>query len=211
MRRGFTLIELLIVLAILSVTVAILVPTFSMVSSAQVSVAAKDTLRLMRYARNMALQTQQPVTLAFAPGSVRLSSPFDRGEPPATQTGEGESQGEGAASARRKSPPNTLQAGGIDTIALEKAYELVAFEFLGYDDTVRSGSRHRPADFTKRAAAAHPEETLAADSPRDVFSVTVRANGTVRPFSIRVYERDTEKLGDTVSFDFLCSGTIGEK
>ena len=66
MRNGFTLIELLIVLAIFSVTMAIIVPTFSMVSSAQVAMAAKDTLRLMRYARNMALQTQQPVTLEFS-------------------------------------------------------------------------------------------------------------------------------------------------
>lgn len=211
MRRGFTLIELLIVLAILSVTVAILVPTFSMVSSAQVSVAAKDTLRLMRYARNMALQTQQPVTLDFSPGSIRVSSPFDQGKVLAPKTGKREPQGEEAVSANRKTPPNALQAGGIDTVALEKAYDLVAFEFLGYDDTVRSDSRHRPIDFTKRAAAARLEEALIEDSQRDIFSVTVRANGTVRPFSIRVYERDTEKQGDTVSFDFLCSGTIGEK
>lgn len=209
MRRGFTLIELLIVLAILSVTVAILIPSFAMVSSAQVSVAAKDTLRLMRYARNMALQTQQPVTLAFAPGTIRISSPFDQGEPTVATTGEGEPQGEG--SARRKAPPNALQAGGIDTVALTKTYDLVAFEFLGFDDTVRSGSRHRPIDFTRRAAAAHPEEMTEAEPRSDTFSVTVRANGTVRPFTLRVYERDTEKQGDTISFDFLCSGTIGGK
>lgn len=211
MRRGFTLIELLIVLAILSVTVAILVPSFSTVSSAQVSVAAKDTLRLMRYARNMALQTQQPVTLDFAPGSIRVSSPFDQGVP-LPKPDEGEAKGEAGTPARRKAPPNALQAGGIDTVALTKAYDLVAFEFLGYDDSVRSASRsQRPTDFTKRAAATHVEEESLTEPQGDTFSVTVRANGTVRPFSIRVYERDTEKRGDTVSFDFLCSGTIGEE
>lgn len=212
MRRGFTLLELLIVLAILSVTVAILVPSFAMIPSAQVSVAAKDTLRLMRYARNMALQTQQPVTLDFAPGVIRVSSPFDQGVPmPEAMAGDVEHQGDGAEAAPRRSPPNALHAEGIDTVALTKEYDMVAFAFLGFDDSVQWASRKRPADFTKRAATAHPEEERGLPSSQGTFSVTVRANGTVRPFSIRVYERDTEKEGDVVSFDFLCAGTIGER
>lgn len=207
MRRGFTLIELLIVLAILSVTMAIIVPSFSMVSSAQVAVAAKDTLRLMRYARNMALQTQQPVTLNFAPGLIRVSSPFDQEVPKGTAT---PTTAEGEASVR-KAPPNALQAGGVDTVALSKAYDMVAFEFLGFGDSVRNASsRDRPTGFTRRDMATHSEEGRDTEK-QETFSVTIRANGTTRPFSIRVYERDTEKQGDIVSFDFLCSGTIGEE
>ena len=67
MRGGFTLIELLIVLAILGALTFVVVPAMSISGSVQVSLAAKDTLRLMRYAHNMALQTQQPITLTFAP------------------------------------------------------------------------------------------------------------------------------------------------
>ena len=43
----------------------------------------------------------------------------------------------------------------------------------------------------------------------------VRANGTTRPFSLRVLPREDlergEETGDKISFDFLCAGTIGEE
>ena len=48
MRRGFTLIELLIVMAILGVMMAIIVISGGMVSATQLSMATKDSLRLMR-------------------------------------------------------------------------------------------------------------------------------------------------------------------
>ncbi|MBR4317479.1 MAG: hypothetical protein IKT85_01880, partial [Kiritimatiellae bacterium] len=69
---------MLIVMAILGVMMAIIVMSAGMVTATQVAMASKDTLRLMRYARNMALQTQQPVTLTFAPGTITLDTPFDR-------------------------------------------------------------------------------------------------------------------------------------
>lgn len=205
MRNGFTLIELLIVLAIFSVTMAIIVPTFSMVSSAQVAVAAKDTLRLMRYARNMALQTQQPVTLEFSPGHIRVSSPFDPSDVAPVETKEEDTK----TTSRKKALPNALQAGGIDTVALSKAYDMVAFEFLGFSDSVRVGISERPSDFTRRGQSHTYEEEESSQTQQETFSITVRANGTTRPFSIRVYEQETDKRGDIVSFDFLCSGTIG--
>ncbi len=207
MRRGFTLVELLIVLAILSVTVAILIPSFAMVSSAQVSIAAKDTLRMMRYARNMALQTQQPITLTFAPGSIHISSPTEADRSEAATEEPNEEQ----TTASRQAPPNIVQTDGVDTVALTKHYDLVAFAFLGHDDSLNVRRSDRPNDFTHRAAAMHQEEPRDSEHTSDeTFSITVRANGTVRPFSIRVYERDTEKQGDLISFDFLCSGTIAE-
>ena len=78
-KRGFTLIELLVVLAILGIAVAVVVPQIGNSASTQVSMAAKDTLRLMRYARNMALQTQQPMEIVFSPGRIVLASAFDEG------------------------------------------------------------------------------------------------------------------------------------
>ena len=109
-RAGFTLIELLIVLGILGVMALAIIPSFANMGGLQVSIAAKDSLRLMRYARRVA----------------------------------------------------------------------------GQDD----------------------EEERKRES--DTFTITVRANGTTRPFTMRVYERDSDSKGDTLSFDFLCAGTIGD-
>ena len=227
MRGGFTLIELLIVLAILGALTFVVVPSMSMSGSVQVSLAAKDTLRLMRYAHNMALQTQQPVTLTFAPGEIRLASAFDASAGVADA-----SALSGASAAAREAAPaapaavkragegkDAVVAGDIESVGLAKRYAEVAFAFLGYDDTIRQGRSEgdaRRTDFQRRRPGQDAEEgdgrspfgrheRQAADEP---FTVTVRANGTTRPFSIRVYERDTEKEGDTIAFDFLCSGTI---
>ena len=230
MRGGFTLIELLIVLAILGALTFVVVPSMSMSGSVQVSLAAKDTLRLMRYAHNMALQTQQPITLTFAPGEIRLASAFDAAGGDTAGTGASALSGAGAA-AREADPAapaavkragegkDAVVAGDIERVGLTKRYAEVAFAFLGYDDTIRQGRSEgdaRRTDFQRRRPGQDAEEgdgrspfgrreRQAADEP---FTVTVRANGTTRPFSIRVYERDTEKEGDTIAFDFLCSGTI---
>ena len=72
-RAGFTLIELLIVLGILGVMALAIIPSFANMGGLQVSIAAKDSLRLMRYARRVAIQTQQPVTVTFSPGQIRVS------------------------------------------------------------------------------------------------------------------------------------------
>ncbi len=219
MRRGFTLVELLIVLAILSVTVAILIPTFSLVSTAQVSIAAKDSLRMMRYARNMALQTQQPITLTFSPGQVAITSPLDGpaetdgATDPEPSANDKEPSDEADDATRRKLPPYRVDAGGgIDTVALTKAYEGVAFQFLGYEDSVGRSWSNRPSDFTRHGMASDPSDSIEEPSAQEAetFSITVRTNGTTRPFSIRVYEAETEMEGDIVAFDFLCSGTIGD-
>ncbi len=225
MRGGFTLIELLIVLAILGALTFVVVPSMSMSGSVQVSLAAKDTLRLMRYAHNMALQTQQPITLTFAPGEIRLASAFDAAGGDTAGTGASALSGAGAA-AREADPAavkragegkDAVVAGDIESVGLAKRYAEVAFAFLGYDDTIRQGRSEgdaRRTDFQRRRPGQDAEEERspfgrrekdAADEP---FTITVRANGTTRPFSIRVYECDTEKEGDTIAFDFLCSGTI---
>ncbi len=210
MRRGFTLLELLIVMAILGVMMAIVVPSMGALPSTQVSMAAKDSLRLMRYARNMAIQTQQPVVLTFANGSIAISSSYDKDVKPAAE-------GEATTSTKpigtsAKEGQFAVNAGRIDTIGLEKKYDAVAFEFLGYNDTVSVyRASETPADIQRRTITSSTslDGVMTRSTEEESFSITVRANGTTRPFSIRVYERENDQsTGDTITFDFLCSGTI---
>lgn len=215
MRRGFTLIELLIVMAILGVTMAIIMVSIGMVSATQVAMASKDTLRLMRYARNMALQTQQPITLTFAPGSITLESPFDETltqTAPSDETSSTKSASESADTPMKGSP---LKAGDIEAVGLIKYYENVAFAFVQYDDTIRMGrsSKNDKKDFERRIAG-EADETVGElrRQKQETFSVTVRANGTMRPFTLCVYDAEgSEETGNRISFDFLCTGTIGEE
>lgn len=214
MRRGFTLIELLIVMAILGVMMAIIVISGGMVSATQLSMAAKDSLRLMRYARNMALQTQQPITLTFAPGVVTLDSPFDTASASSPPTG---AETDGQSEARSEEPPRTgsaLKAGDIEAVGLVKYYENVGFEFLSFDDSIKMGraSNRERADFERRVAGeTNAEAGELKRQSQKTFSITVRANGTTRPFSLRIYDLEaSEAPGNVVTFDFLCTGKIGD-
>lgn len=217
LRRGFTLIELLIVMAILGVMMAIIVMSAGMVTATQVAMASKDTLRLMRYARNMALQTQQPVTLTFAPGTITLDTPFDRDATVAPTTSlEDEADTKQPSASETSSPTkgSPLVAGDIEAVGLVKYYENVAFEFISFDDSITLGrtSNKTPADFQRRVAG-EADETVGERTRQkaESFSVTIRANGTTRPFTLRVYDQEaSEDAGNQISFDFLCTGTIGE-
>ena len=181
MRRGFTLIELLIVMAILGVMMAIIVISGGMVSATQLSMATKDSLRLMRYARNMALQTQQPITLTFAPGVVTLDSPFDTASASSPPT---DAETDGQSEARSEEPPRTgsaLKAGDIEAVGLVKYYENVGFEFLSFDDSIKMGraSNRERADFERRVAGeTNAEAGELKRQSQKTFSITVRANGT---------------------------------
>ncbi len=221
--KGFTLVELLIVLAILSVTMAIIIPSFRMVPSSQISVAAKDTLRIMRYARNMALQTQRPITLTFAHGCITLSSKDEQGDSLDSKSIIATREQKGStllASSETLSKPKTLTAGDIDTVSLSKNYNLVAFSFLGFEDTIQqnhsissrsstfSFRQERPNSIENDREISSSNAPFNEDQP---FYIIVRANGTTRPFSIRLHERETTSAGGTIiSFDFLCSGTIAQ-
>lgn len=227
MKCGFTLIELLIVLAILGIAAAVVVPQMGSTERTQVSLAAKDVLRLMRYARNMALQTQQPIYVTFASGKIVLSVAYDSSSAvPEAERSSVQNRDEqvataedGAGETQQRAKGSTVQAGDIDFIGLTKYYEVVDFAVLGYDDLVTQGreaSGGAPADFRRRLS--EKDLTQAIVSPRVVkqegesvgFTVTVRANGTTRPFSLRIYPQGAEDdaVGDCVSFDFLCAGTI---
>lgn len=217
MRGGFTLVELLIVLAILAAMAFVAIPSFDSLASTQVSMAAKDSLRLMRYARNMALQTQQAVHLDFAPGEIRVRSAFD--DDPAVPKTATPSEKAGSEAGPTR---DAVLAGDVESVGLTRRYANVAFAFVGYDDSIRQGrsegDRDR-TDFNRRRPGqdAEEEEALGAwrtrgkrSAEEERFTVTVRANGTTRPFTLRVYERGTETEGDVIAFDFLCSGTIGD-
>ena len=224
MRRGFTLIELLIVMAILTVTMAIIVVSAGAVSATQLAMASKDSLRLMRYARNMALQTQQPITLTFEPGVITIASAFDSvTATPAsdieTYTSLDSTDTPSASSSEdtqkaSSSKGSNLSAGDIEEVGLVKYYEGVAFEFIGFNDSIQVGRsvNRDKKDFDRRVAGEADEE--AGDLKRkesDTFSVTVRANGTTRPFTIRIYDSEApDDEGNLITVDFLCTATIGD-
>ncbi len=213
MRRGFTLIELLIVLVIMAAVMTIVIPSYSAMASVQISHAAQDSLRILRYARNMALQTQTPITITFSPGQIRLEAVADtrpqltytvaEAEPETSsivrsghRTAEVE-EDESKPKATSAKDTAAVQGGTIEEIGITRRYDRVAFAFEGYDDTVGEALRGHPADNI--------------DENAGTFSITVRTNGTVRPFTLRIYDRGGDGTGgDLVRFDFLCSGTIDE-
>ncbi len=208
-RAGFTLIELLIVLGILGVMALAIIPSFANMGGLQVSIAAKDSLRLMRYARRVAIQTQQPVTVTFSPGQIRVSVLEDeeQTEEELTDTQKDDDKGDQETNTKApRKPSDRIEENEVDTFNITRACEKVAFAFEQYDDHLVSADKGQ--DFRRRVAGQDDEEERKRES--DTFTITVRANGTTRPFTMRVYERDSESKGDTLSFDFLCAGTIGD-
>lgn len=208
-RAGFTLIELLIVLGILGVMALAIIPSFANMGGLQVSIAAKDSLRLMRYARRVAIQTQQPVTVTFSPGQIRVSVLEDeeQTEEELTDTQKDDDKGDQETNTKApRKPSDHIEENEVDTFNITRACEKVAFAFEQYDDHLVSADKGQ--DFRRRVAGQDDEEERKRES--DTFTITVRANGTTRPFTMRVYERDSDSKGDTLSFDFLCAGTIGD-
>ena len=208
-RAGFTLIELLIVLTVLGVMAMAIIPSFAGMRTFQVSLAAKDSMRFMRYARKTAIQTQRPVTLTFSPGEVRVAV-----VPPEGQEGEGPhlrlpDQEQPKEADEKKAPADAIQDVDPESFDLTRTYKNVAFAFLQYEDNLETDFRRRKAGQDDEVMRFKTERT---------FTITVRANGTTRPFSMRVYGFDPEdeatlddpKGGTTITFDFLCAGTIGE-
>ncbi|HIV09906.1 MAG TPA: prepilin-type N-terminal cleavage/methylation domain-containing protein [Candidatus Spyradenecus faecavium] len=203
-RAGFTLIELLIVLGILGVMALAVIPSFGGMGSLKVSLAAKDALRLMRYARKVAIQTQQPVTVAFSPGQIRVSVD---GDEPAEDGAEAEAAREPEDDKpKQRRDSDRLEETDPESFNLTRACEEVAFAFVQYDDSLASAEKGQ--DFRRRVAGQDDEDARKQEG--DSFTVTVRANGTTRPFTMRVYGRDGDTPGDTLSFDFLCAGTIAD-
>ena len=208
-RAGFTLIELLIVLGILGVMALAIIPSFANMGGLQVSIAAKDSLRLMRYARRVAIQTQQPVTVTFSPGQIRVSVLEDeeQTEEELTDTQKDDDKGDQETNTKApRKPSDRIEENEVDTFNITRACEKVAFAFEQYDDHLVSADKGQ--DFRRRVAGQDDEEERKREN--DTFTITVRANGTTRPFTMRVYERDSDSKGDTLSFDFLCTGTIGD-
>ncbi len=214
MRRGFTLIELLIVLALLAATIAVVVPSFNALPATQVSHASRELLRVMRYARNMALQMQTPMVLSFAPGELKITPENTQGPEMIYTVAQLDAAYEAEMAQREHSEekeasdtPTVTSAkataavigGTLEDAQLTRRYEKVAFAFEGYDDTILNEGYERRISETPKPTG-------------DTFSITIRTNGTIRPFTLRVYERENEEAeGRRISFDFLCSGTIHDE
>lgn len=72
--QGFTLVEILLVVVIILIAAGVSVPLFrGTFQSTQMRDAVRSTVRLTRYARSLSILRQQPCTLEFTNGLVRLS------------------------------------------------------------------------------------------------------------------------------------------
>ncbi len=71
--RGFTLVELIVVMAILAIAAAIIVPYATGTTDLEVISAARVAASDLQYAQNVAIVSQSPVTVTFAPAENRYS------------------------------------------------------------------------------------------------------------------------------------------
>lgn len=222
-QRGFTLIELLIVVAIAGVLLSVIVINMGSATSISVSMATQDSLRIIRYARNMALQTQQPINVLFTQGRIEIIPTELKNITISATTNKDETltQKETFNEEETKSTsfldPNRLEGKGFDEIALVKYYQNVNFKFLSYDDNVNSFHRNGKKEHNtfERRIDLDGTPNKVDEEGNTSFTLTIRANGTMRPCTFQVYACDEEGDGDhtggnTVSFDFLCTGKIAD-
>jgi prepilin-type N-terminal cleavage/methylation domain-containing protein len=222
-RLGFTLIELLIVISIVGVLLTVVVINMGSSASMAVSMATQDSLRIIRYARNMALQTQQPINVLFTQGKIEIIPQEIRHitQPSSTSLKEDDTDVKALhneTSNTQLKDPNRLEAGTFDELALVKYYQNVNFKFTAYNDNIRlhnNNQKRAHNEFERRINIdASPENT--DNDGISSFTLTINANGTMRPCTFQVYACDEtgegeSASGNTVSFDFLCTGTIAEE
>lgn len=225
-RYGFTLLELLIIIGVLAVMTMVVAPSFNAISQIQVSLATEDTLRLIRYARNMALQTQTPIHVTFTENCISVEAPESEKKLTYTtaeikdpededlqeEVTPSEKQSTVNQTATTQHLPNRLETHGFDTIEITKYYQEVNFKFVEYNDLIqRNSSDH--GNFERRIDLDAQPEVVDEEGVTS-FTLIVRANGTMRPCTMRVLPGDTDtadrKGGNTITFDFLCTGKIDE-
>ena len=195
-RAGFTLIELLIVLGILGVMALAVIPSFGGMGSLKVSLAAKDALRLMRYARKVAIQTQQPVTVAFSPGQIRVSVD---GDEPAEDGAEAEAAREPEDDKpKQRRDSDRLEETDPESFNLTRACEEVAFGLGGVQGKL---GRARVDDgYAQTDSACHGR--LAADAYLKLGAdegLGGAATFQIEPFHLRGARRDKLVGGETES------------
>lgn len=211
-KLGFTLIELLIVIAIVGVLLSVVYINISSTASMSASMATQDSLRIIRYARNMALQTQQPINVRFSKGKIEIiptemsslttSSNVNDTDPITEEDNDSD-----APKTSSIENPNRLEGHGFDDISLVKHYQEVSFKLASVDEYTMGSDK----DFERREK---PISNTELKEDKTDFILTIHANGTMRPCTIEVYSGDSVEEGSlagTVSFDFLCTGTIEEE
>jgi prepilin-type N-terminal cleavage/methylation domain-containing protein len=220
---GFTLIELLIVIAIVGILLTVVVINMGSAASMSVSMATQDSLRIVRYARNMALQTQQPIQILFTKGRIEILPPERKQIARETIIASDEQGSTKSSKENEKTSqviekdPNRLEGGAFDDIALVKYYNNVNFKFLSYNDNIsyNKSKKNEHNAFERRFNPDTTPESSDEDGETS-FTLTINANGTMRPCTIQVYPCDEEgnndgAEGNTITFDFLCTGKIADE
>ena len=221
LRSGFTLLELLIIIGILAIMTMVIAPSFNSIGRIQVSLATEDAMRLIRYARNMALQTQKPIHITFSNNCISVKAEEHKQKLTYTtadfldeqlDTPTIEAITTPIEETKKENPNFTIETNGFDTIDITKYYQEVRFKFIEYTDLVRHKTNLH-GEFERRIDPNQLPEKVDEDGS-STFTLVIRANGTMRPCTIQVYPEGSDTIsartGNTINFDFLCTGTIDE-
>ncbi len=237
LRKGFTLIELLIVIAIMGIAMMVAMPNFSAINHTQAAVAAQDAIQLMKYARNMAILNQTPIDVEFASdGTLRVSAQQMQAVNSIANTSEtgnastaqellerdqsdaGEDEPIDAFSKPSSSQKEGVVLSALDEISIEKRHRGIAFTFVDYlDDFDQMHPRKKHTSRYASAKRSPPDGVTDFEVEAKLtghkrsgsgFKVSLKSNGTCRPFSIRIHDHEGDEGGIVIQFDLLATGKV---
>lgn len=196
------MLELLVVITILGVLAAVITPNIAAgLQGTKVSIAARNCVQAVRYARTMAL-LHQTETEVFFDGSgtaevrAKVSSYIANAFADIKEAADAEAEF-GIDESERDDGLGTNQVAEVvaaksfaDEINSKFVSENVGFTFLGFTDSIDKVSN--------------------GNDEANSFAVAFRSNGTCRPFKIRITSKDSDDDFMTVSVDMLGVGKIEE-
>lgn len=202
LQRAFTLLELLVVITILGIMAAVIAPNIAAgLQGTKVSIAARNCVQAVRYARTMALLHQTETEVFFdesgtAEVRAKVSSYVANAFADIREAAEAEADF-GVDESERDDGLGTNQVAEVvaaksfaDEINSKFVSDNVGFSFLGYTDSI--------------------DKISSGDDETNSFAVVFRSNGTCRPFRLRVTSKDNDDDFMTVSVDMLGVGKIEE-